>query len=451
MLNHPHIRKPYTVVMGLGITGFACVRFLSQQSINVHVMDSRPQPPKLELLRTELPDVSYEVGRFNTDLLCHAKEIVISPGISLHEPALADALNKGVPVISEIELFLRYATAPVVAITGSNGKSTVTTLLGEMVQAAGLRVGVGGNLGTPALDLLSLQPDWFVLELSSFQLETTYSLNAHAATILNLSADHLDRYRSFADYCNAKQNIFRGQGVMVLNADDPQVMTMQHSERQILTFSGFSLQGDWHCVERDGQWLLARRCEHFTLPVLAASDMPNSSAIMRSNALAALALGETMNLPLAPMLDVLRHFKGLPHRCEWVAKVRGVDYFNDSKGTNVGATLAAVQGLERPQQLILIAGGDGKGADFSPLVDIAKQLRAVVLIGRDAPILATVFAPYTTVFHANDMENAVQTAHEQAQQGDAVLLSPACASLDMYANYQQRGEFFIAAVKELEG
>lgn len=436
-----------TVILGMGKTGMACVRWLTKQGVSIRVMDNRPQPPNLAFLQQQYPHVPVLTGRFETEWLQQAVEIVISPGLSLQEPALAPALAAGVPIISEIELFARQVKAPVVAITGSNGKSTVTTWVGEMAKQAGWRVAVGGNLGTPALTLLEQPtPDLYVLELSSFQLETTYSLNPKVAVVLNICDDHLDRYASLADYIAAKQRIFQGHGSMVLNEDDPQVMAMRLPHRTGLTFSLSAERGDFRVIEQQGEWFLAQ----VKKPLLAVSAMRLQGAIWRANALAALALAEEVGIPLAARVEALRQFSGLPHRCMWVAKLGGVDWFNDSKGTNVGASIAALQSLERPKRVILIAGGEGKGADFSPLqATVAQHCRACVLIGRDAPLIARALGEVVPVHYAKTMTEAVTLSAQLAQEGDAVLLSPACASFDMFRNYEHRGEVFTEAVKQL--
>lgn len=435
----------YSVVMGMGKTGIACVRFLVNQGLAVRVMDNRANPPGLMAIQEMT--IPYITGYFDTEQLLQAHEIIISPGLSLQEPALAPALRAGVPVISEIELFARHVNAPMIGITGSNGKSTVTTLVGEMIQQAGQRAQVGGNLGTPALDLLCTPaPDFYVLELSSFQLETTSSLNPQTAVVLNLSEDHMDRYADLAHYIAAKQRVYRGSGVMVLNADDPQVMAMQQTSRSSLSFSLSEERGDFRVCRYQGELYLAHGQER----LLPASQLRLAGAIMRANALAALALGTAVGLPMHSMLETLQRFRGLAHRCVWVAKKQEVDWFNDSKGTNVGATVAALQGLERPQRIILIAGGEGKGADFSPLREgVAQHCRACILIGRDGPLIAKTLGDQVPLYWAQSMESAVVQAAELAHPGDAVLLSPACASFDMFKNYEHRGQVFEEAVRKL--
>ncbi len=348
-------------------------------------------------------------------------------------------------------MFAQTARAPVAAITGSNGKSTVTTLLGEMARHAGRDARVGGNLGTPALDLLEAsEPDLYVLELSSFQLETTYSLNAAAATVLNLTPDHMDRYRDLAEYAAAKQRVYRGAGVLIINRDDPIVAAMAERQR---TCVGFTLhepkEGDFGVRSVQGEPWLARGKEN----LLCAGALRIKGNHNIANALAALALGAAVGLPLRAMLEALTQFKGLPHRSEWVAEQDGVAWYNDSKGTNVGATLAALSGLGATLgagNIVLIAGGDGKNADFSILrAAVQKYARAVVLIGRDAPMLARALRNTVPMISAADMKDAVRKARAAAQSGDAVLLSPACASFDMFSGYEERGRVFSAAVLEL--
>ncbi len=433
-----------TVVVGLGITGLACARFLHARGVAVAVTDSRCEPPQLAAARRELAQVPLALGAFDAGLLKDAKEIVLSPGVALEEPALAAAAAAGVPIISEIELFARHARAPIVAITGSNGKSTVTTLLGRMAELAGVDVAVGGNLGTPALALLrDPEPALYVLELSSFQLETTRGLNAKAAAVLNLSADHMDRYRGMEDYAAAKRRVYRGDGTMVVNLDDPLVAAMAGPGREVIHFSLERVpENGFGVAEREGQAWICERGQ----PLLPVRELRLPGRHNLANALAALALGRAAGLPTAPMLEALRSFGGLPHRTEWVGSAGGVTWYNDSKGTNVGATLAAVQGLPGP--LVLIAGGDGKGADFSPLrTGLVDKARAVVLIGRDARLIEQALAGAVPVYHAADMEMAVRRAAELAQPGDSVLLSPACASLDMFNDYEHRGQVFRDAVK----
>ncbi len=435
-----------TLVIGLGKTGLACARFLTRRGEAVTVMDSRSQPPSLQQLREELPGVEVITGGFDPELLSHATRLVVSPGVALREPAIAAAIDRGVPVMGDIELFSQYADAPIIAITGSNGKSTVTELVGEMARHAGIKVQLGGNLGIPALDLLQQDaPDFYVLELSSFQLETTSSLNAHAAVVLNISADHQDRYTSLDEYSSAKQRVYRGDGVMVVNADDARVEDMVHRGRPVVRFgAGKPETGDFGLRSANSETWLARGDE-LILPV---RELRIPGRHNQFNALAALALGESMELPLAAMVDALRSFRGLMHRTEWVAELGGANWYNDSKATNIGATLAALSGLDG--QVVLIAGGEGKGADFSTLCQtIAVKARAVILMGRDASLMARVLDGMAPIEYASSMDDAVARALHWAEPGDSVLLSPACASFDMYGGFEERGRAFVTAVTGL--
>jgi UDP-N-acetylmuramoylalanine--D-glutamate ligase len=435
-----------TLIVGLGTTGLSCARFLARQGIEVAITDSRVQPPALAQLRSELPDVPLFVGGFNAAAFDRAERIVLSPGVSLEEPFLARAQARGVEVIGDIELFARAANAPVVAITGTNGKSTVTTLVGEMAIAAGKEVRVGGNLGTPALDLLAHPaPASYVLELSSFQLETTHSLAGHIAALLNLSPDHLDRYRDQAAYGMAKQRIFRHAALQVVNRDDAAVLALLDPGLPVRGFTlGVPAAGDYGLRQVEGvEWLAAG--ETLLLP---ARELRLAGRHNLANALAALAIGAGMGLATDAMLASLRQFAGLPHRTQWLREREGVNWYNDSKGTNVGATQAAIAGMSGP--VVLIAGGEGKGQDFSPLARVmAGAGRGAVLIGRDAPLIEAVLRGLVPVVRAGSMEQAVARAAEMAVPGDCVLLSPACASFDMFENYAQRGRVFAAAVERL--
>lgn len=431
-----------TVVVGLGKTGLACARFLRAQGAAVAVTDSRSEPPCLPQARAQLPDVPLALGGFDVELLARAERIVVSPGVSPAEPVIAAAAERGIPLLSEIELFARAARAPVAAITGSNGKSTVTTLLQRMAAAAGKRVAAGGNLGVPALELLDPVVELYVLELSSFQLETTRSLAPAAATVLNVSPDHLDWHGSLAAYAAAKEKVFARAEWCIVNADDPVVAEMKLGGRRVSFSVRPSSGADWRLGERDGVACLLRGEE----PLLRADELRIAGRHNLANALAALALGAVLDLPLPAMLTALRQFTGLPHRTEWVGEAGGVAWYNDSKGTNVGATLAAIDGLDRP--LVLIAGGEGKGQDFSVLAPVLeRKARALVLIGRDADLIERAVGTVLPVVRAADMDTAVREAARLARPGDAVLLSPACASYDMFAGYEQRGEAFRAAVR----
>lgn len=434
-------------VIGTGITGLSVARFLARLQQPFMLFDTRLQPPHLESIQQEFAGVSLQLGELNAESLLLADEIIVSPGLATSEPAFAAARAAGIPIIGDIELFVRHARAPIVAITGSNAKSTVTTLVGEMAKAAGLKVAVGGNLGTPALDLLADDVQLYVMELSSFQLETVSRLGAKVATILNISADHLDRYPNMQAYHAAKLRVYYGAEQLVFNRHDPLTQPPLAQNAKPITFGGPAEFNHFGVMEEGGETWLAWQ---FT-PLLRASELRIRGKHNIDNALAALALGKCAGLPMDAMLQTLREFRGLPHRCEWVTSKNSVDFFNDSKGTNIGATIAAVQGLARPPaQLVLIAGGEGKGADFRELVPaLIGTVRTLVLIGRDAPLIEAAVAGQVPIIHAKDMLTAVQLAYQAAQPGDAVLLSPACASFDMFENYADRGRKFCAAAEAM--
>ncbi|MGE0082185.1 MAG: UDP-N-acetylmuramoyl-L-alanine--D-glutamate ligase, partial [Thiohalomonadaceae bacterium] len=388
------------------------------------------------------------LGAFVADAYARAGTVVLSPGIAADTPAVPAARAAGVPVIGDIELFALAADAPVVAITGSNGKSTTTTLVGEMAKRAGKDVRVGGNLGTPALDLLEGgRPDLYVLELSSFQLETTYTLDCAAAVVLNLSDDHLDRHHTLLEYAAVKQRVFHGNGVMVVNADDALSVAMADARRRVVRFSlpAPRQARDFGVRAVNGREYIV----HGEQALMPCDEVRIPGRHNLANALAALALGEAVGLPMDAMLATLREFPGLAHRCAFVAEIDGVRYYNDSKGTNVGATLAALAGMPGTK-VVLIAGGEGKGQDFRPLAPaVAVRGRTVVLIGRDAGLIEQALAGAAPVLHAGSMEEAVRSAKASARPGDVVLLSPACASFDMFRNYEHRGDVFCAAVQGL--
>ena len=440
-----------SVVVGLGKTGASCLRYFAKHGIAASATDSRPTPPGLAELGPLAQEIDMRLGGFDLSLLDGASQLLISPGVSLEEPIAQAARARGIEVLGDIELFARGVRAPVIGITGTNGKSTVTSLVARMAAAAGRRVLAGGNLGRPALDLLAEPvPDLYVLELSSFQLETTRSLDLIAAVVLNVTSDHMDRYASIEAYARAKQRIFEHAATMVLNVDDPQVIAMRDGTSggarpaRVLTFSVERADADFTLVRRGSESFLARRGE----PILPVSRMKISGVHNAANALAALALGEAAGLPLAASLSALESFPGLAHRSQWVADIGGVRYVDDSKGTNVGATLAAVSGLSGP--LVLIAGGEGKGQDFAPLAAAFRsKVRHAVLIGKDAPAIETVLAGICPTERAATMQAAVAAAAAAARPGDTVLLSPACASLDMFRDYNHRGDEFAAAVRAL--
>jgi UDP-N-acetylmuramoylalanine--D-glutamate ligase len=434
----------HAVVVGLGRSGYSVARFLLARGNAVSVTDSRIDPPERERLRALSPATVVRTGGFDASLLDHADLVVVSPGVALTGPFFEAARARGLNIVGDIELFARAARAPVVGITGTNGKSTVTTLLARMAERSGLKMRAGGNLGAPALDLLDGSVELYILELSSFQLDTTDSLSLSAATVLNVSPDHLDRYPDIQTYAAAKARIFVRCDVAVINLDDPLVAAMVGPGRRQLSFSlRADVGADFALMRRDdGDWWLMRRGE----PLLALSEMRLAGLHNAANALAALALAEALALPRELCLAALREFSGLAHRTQWVAEVRGVRYINDSKGTNVSATLAAVAGMPGP--LIVIAGGDGKGQDFTPLrAAFAGKVRAALLIGRDARALGSALHGVCELHYAPSLPAAVEHAASLAQPGDTVLLSPACASLDMFRDYAHRGTVFADAVQ----
>jgi UDP-N-acetylmuramoylalanine--D-glutamate ligase len=439
-----------TLIVGLGKTGLSCARYLSRQGVSLAVTDSREHPPGLETLQQLYPDLALFLGGFQAEVFQAVDQLVVSPGIPLSDPLIQLAKARGAEVLGDIELFARATTTPVVAITGSNGKSTVTTLLGEMARMAGIKVAVGGNLGEPALDLLDDAVQLYILELSSFQLESTWSLKPQAAVVLNISADHMDRYDDIDAYAEVKAKIYDQAAVAVINLDDPRATSMGTSAGQRVGFTlGAPTAGDFGLCSHQGEsWLC-----HGEEPLLAVADLRIPGSHNQANALAALALGRAISLPMNAMLTALRTFTGLPHRTQWVAEKRGLTWYNDSKGTNVGATIAALQGLhdtESECRTLLIAGGDCKGADFSSLSMVVEETtRVVILIGRDAPLLEAALSGACRLVHAISLEEAVRLAAELGLPGDRVLLSPACASFDMFRDFVDRGECFVRAVEGL--
>lgn len=437
-----------TLVVGLGKTGLSCVRYLTGLGREVSVADSRAQPPGLDVLHAEYPEVEVRTGAFDSDWFRSFNELVVSPGIAIAEPAIAAAAEQGAHIRGDIDLFAEAAEAPIIAITGSNGKTTVTTLVGELAVACGVRAAVGGNIGTPALELLSQSPDVYILELSSFQLETTHELNAEVATVLNVSEDHMDRYPSKMAYYQAKQRIFRGARNAVVNLDDALSTPMARDTLNFICYGFHRVNPETFSTREDeqGLWITWGLDNLLNTGALKLAGLHNVSNVM-----AALAIGLAAGWPLDVMARAVCDFRGLPHRCEPVRIVNGVEYINDSKGTNVGATVAALDSLAPAcERIVLIAGGDGKGADFAPLSrPVTEHCRAVILIGQDAGRIREVLAVGSQVLTAISMDEAVTLASDLAQKGDRVLLSPACASFDMFTGYEDRGERFRHAVEGL--
>jgi UDP-N-acetylmuramoylalanine--D-glutamate ligase len=437
--------RPCAVIVGLGSTGLSCARYLHAHGWRLAVTDTRPAPPQLAALTALDARIPVRLGALDPSLLADAVCVVASPGAPLTGPFFEEARRRGLSIVGDIELFARAVDAPVAGITGTNGKSTVTTLLAGMAQRAGLKVRAGGNLGEPALDLLGSGAELYVLELSSYQLETTRTLDCRAATVLNVSPDHLDRYPSLEAYAAAKARIFARCDTAVINLDDPLVVAMPRAARRTLSFSlRASIGADYAVAQQERAWWLTRS----GVPLLPVAQLRIKGLHNAANALAALALGEALALPLPAMLAELEAFSGLPHRSQWVADRDGVTYIDDSKGTNVGATLAAVAGMPGP--LVLIAGGDGKNQDFTPLAaGFRGKVRHTVLIGRDAPVLARALSGVCTLERCDSLPQAVHAAARAARPGDTVLLSPACASFDMFTDYRERGAVFAQAVREL--
>ncbi|MGB0662322.1 MAG: UDP-N-acetylmuramoyl-L-alanine--D-glutamate ligase [Pontibacterium sp.] len=436
------------IVIGLGKTGLSCARYFARKGIRFSVADTRETPPNLAAFQAEFPSVEVRCGALDGDWLKSASELVVSPGIAIATPEIAAAAEAGVNVVGDIELFCREVTAPIAAITGSNAKSTVTQWLGEMAKADGIDVAVAGNIGTPVLDLLATgEQAMYILELSSFQLETTHSLKAKAATVLNVSPDHMDRYDSLMHYYNTKQRIYLGSELAVVNGDDPLSRPLMRVGMKTVEFRNTSPDFGRYGVAKtpQGPWLASQSKRYLPLSELKVKGSHNVS-----NALAAIAMAEGMGISEDAIVTALKSFPGLEHRCQWVGDYQGVAFYNDSKGTNVGATQAALEGLGAGEgKLVLIAGGVGKGADFSPLKAlVARYCRGLVLIGEDANAIDEAVG-FTATDYAASTEEALEKAFAMAQEGDAVLLSPACASFDMYKSFEHRGECFVAAFKEL--
>ncbi|NMH66388.1 UDP-N-acetylmuramoyl-L-alanine--D-glutamate ligase [Shewanella salipaludis] len=429
------------IVLGLGATGLSVVRYLCGQGITPLVMDSRRQPPGADALAAEYPEVPLNAGGFDCRYLVQASQIIISPGIAVDTPEVQAAIDMGIEVIGDVELFARALAERepcVLAITGSNGKSTVTTLVAEMARAGGKKVAVGGNIGVPALDLLREPADLYVLELSSFQLETTHSLRCLAATCLNISEDHMDRYTDIESYRQAKLGLYPQSRVAIFNRDD--AMTLPKDPMNQLSFGlGVPENDDWG--------IAGGKLVHGSSEILSLSEVALIGSHNHANLLAAMALVEQAGVDRSAMVQVARRFSGLAHRCELVAVKAGVSYVNDSKATNVGATVAALQGLsDYLGDVILIAGGDGKGADFGPLAPALANVSRLITLGRDGGQIA---ALQPGSIEVATMAEAVAKAAELASSGDIVLLSPACASLDMYANFMARGDDFRHLVEAL--
>lgn len=448
-------------VLGLGQTGLSVVRYLKKKGHWFEVFDDKISLNGLEAFQKEFPEIKVHLHDNSLDLESFKKvhEVIISPGVPLDHPIAQKAREFNIPIIGDIELFARINMAPVVAITGTNGKSTVTTLMGEMAKVAGLKVLVGGNIGTPVLDFVNESFDWIVLELSSFQLDSTYTLKPKIACILNITEDHLDRYENFDAYVNAKHRIYQQAENIVFSADDkltyPKNLNQLNTDERIITFGvshSNQMKNSWHILEKDNQKYLAYNHQIW----LDVNDLKIKGTHNWSNALAALAIGQYMRIEKSILCKVLKEFPGLEHRCQWVRELNKIHWYNDSKGTNVGATLSAIQGLggALTGKIILLLGGQSKGADFSDLCDSLKEhVRAVILYGEDADKIEQMLKKspqMIPIIRKNTFEAVVKTAYKQALPNDVVLLSPACASWDMFENYGHRGRVFTEMVLKLQ-
>jgi len=432
------------LIVGLGKTGYSIARFLASQSVHFAITDTREVPPFIEEFRENFPDSAVFLGGFNATAFEAATHLVVSPGVALDHPLIVAAEARGVPVIGDLDLFAAVVDVPVLAVTGANGKSTVTTLLGLMAESDGRQSRAGGNLGTPMLELIDETVEMYVLELSSFQLESSHLLEPLVATVLNISPDHMDRYPDLEAYASAKERIFNGQGVMVLNRDDPVVAAMARPNRKVSWFGLDAAEVDYELRVHEGQeWIFAH----------GAAVMPRAEVKLHgrhniANVLASLAIGDAAGLSRQAMIQAIREFTGLPHRTEWVAEINGVTFINDSKATNVGACIAALHGMDKP--VILIAGGDGKGADFRVLREaVGQKVKALVLIGRDSSLLREALGDLVQTVMATNLSKAVEASAQIAIAGDVVMLAPACASLDQFKDYQERGLIFQQEVRKL--
>ena len=428
------------LVVGLGLSGAASAHFFLAGGYRCRVYDSSDAPTCLSSLEQRFPALEFFSGDLGFDLVDWADVLVISPGISLRQPPFERARAQGKILVGDVELFAQLAEGPIVAITGSNGKSTVTSLVGEVTKAAGLAVGVGGNIGTPVLDLLGRETNCYVLELSSYQLETLESLQPKVAALLNLCEDHLDRYDSYRDYIDTKRRIFRNAEICFSNADDKATICADSDVR-------FSLTPDsnvaFHLMEDNGYWLA-----HQSDPWLKVDALSITGRHNWANCLAAMAITHSLGIDRDTIVKAICGFAGIAHRSQWVDEIDGVEWINDSKATNVGAAQASIDGRDRP--VILIAGGQSKGADMSHMVDsLRRRVKLVLLLGEDAGRLQQAWKAATRVQRVSDMREAVERANAAAVSGDCVLLAPACASFDMYEKFEARGEDFMQRVAEL--
>ncbi|HEY9134704.1 MAG TPA: UDP-N-acetylmuramoyl-L-alanine--D-glutamate ligase [Pseudomonadales bacterium] len=443
--------KNYKLVAGLGKTGMSCIQHYRQLDCPVVVTDSRENPPMMDLLQTQWPEVPVYTGGLNEDLLSDADEIILSPGIPLSTSFVQEAKRKNISVVGDVEVFCRIANAPIIAITGSNAKSTVSTLVAQMITEAGKKVALGGNIGVPVLSLLEeAEPDFYVLELSSFQLETITSLKARVASVLNISPDHMDRYANEGEYITAKQLIYKNCQTAVVNRDDDLTKPVEQlSFDSIYGFTRHRPGPREFGLIREGKVVYLAYEEQKLMP---AAELKIRGSHNHENALAALAIGYAAGLDMEAMLAALKNFSGLPHRCQWINTIDSVDWINDSKGTNVGATEAAISGFGEASRknIILMLGGVGKKADFSPLIQpIKKHVREIIFFGQDAKLISDDLGDISIKHYCTSLSESVLLAKKIAEAGDTVLFSPACASFDMFENFEDRGKQFISLVNIL--
>ena len=448
-------------VVGLGVTGKSVAGYLKKTGKPFSAFDSRTAPPGIDGFYREHPDVEVRLGPFDLNAFDGFDEVILSPGIASNKGVFKQLRENGVRVVGDIEIFAENANAPIIAITGSNAKSTVTTLVGEMAKAGGLAVCVGGNLGVPVLDLLKDNVQLYVLELSSFQLETTNSLKADVACILNISQDHLDRYDSMLDYHQAKQRIYRGAKHVVCNRADALTTPLLEEGQSFSTFGlGAPDLKQFGLIERHGEPWISCGVE----PLIKVSDVTIAGRHNIENAISAVTIGSAAQISVAAMHEALERFAGLPHRCEIVAEFADIRWINDSKATNAGAVIAALEGLSEQRNIVLIAGGQAKGQEFTSLAKcITQHAKCAILMGEAAKQIAASIElaeageatkssnqPKCTLLFAMSMEAAVETAAQMAVTGDIVLMSPACASFDMFDSYEARGDAFAQAVRSLQ-
>lgn len=434
------------LILGLGQTGLSSVRYFLKQGHEVFVYDTRANPPGKNELKKKYPQVKTYIGLIDENVLDNVSELILSPGLSVNTPIVQAAIQRGIPVVGDVEIFLQVAKAPVIAVTGSNGKSTTVSMIASILEQAHQIVKLGGNIGVPVLDLLDgKEPDFYILELSSFQLETTQSLAAKVAVILNVSEDHMDRYASFNDYAQTKRKILENAENCIINADDDWLVANVTGSMSCDSFTLSKPEpGQYGMCEKNGKLSLC----HGEAVLMPANNLKIKGKHQMANALVAFAVADLCGVSRKAIAQSLKNFEGLPHRTQYVAEKAGVVYINDSKGTNVGATVAALEGFDQP--IVLIAGGSGKGADFSELrYAIKHKVKHLVLIGVDAKEIASIANGLVPIEFADDMLDAVKKASAAAQTGDIVLLSPACASFDMFENYEHRGNVFVETVNRL--